>query len=254
MDSLIGGAGNDYLDGGVGNDIMIGGTGNDTYVLSSIFEIVIETANGGNDTLESPGYAKDLRLGKYANFENIIYTHATTSAILNGSAADNLLESRSAGDDKAYGWDGNDTLIGGGGNDSLFGGEGDDSLVGGAGVDSLVGGNGDDVYSVDAGDLVTEVANGGTDTLIGTKISLALTTEIESLFYTGSTAASLVGNALDNEIGGGVAADTITAGAGNDSLWRQLCGRRLLDRGFGRRPAGVHQRSGRGYADWRPGR
>jgi len=218
-DSLIGGAGDDLLDGGVGSDTMIGGAGNDTYVLNSVFDVAIETATGGIDTLSSSAAVKDLRVSKYANFENLIYTHATVAASLNGDDGSNLVDSRSAGNDTLYGWGGNDTLIGGAGNDSLLGAEGDDSLVGGSGVDTLIGGNGDDVYAVDTSDVVTELADGGEDTLIGTKTSLALTPAIENLGYTGSTGASLVGNALDNKIGGGVAADSISTGAGNDSLY-----------------------------------
>jgi len=218
-DSLIGGTGDDLLDGGVGSDTMIGGAGNDTYVLNSVFDVAIETATGGIDTLSSSAAVKDLRVSKYANFENLIYTHATVAASLNGDDGSNLVDSRSAGNDTLYGWAGNDTLIGGAGNDSLLGAEGDDSLVGGSGVDTLIGGNGDDVYAVDTSDVVTELADGGEDTLIGTKTSLALTPAIENLGYTGSTGASLVGNALDNKIGGGVAADSISTGAGNDSLY-----------------------------------
>jgi len=218
-DSLIGGTGDDLLDGGVGSDTMIGGAGNDTYVLNSVFDVAIETATGGIDTLSSTAAVKDLRVSKYANFENLIYTHATVAASLNGDDGGNLVDSRSAGNDTLYGWAGNDTLIGGAGNDSLLGGEGDDSLVGGSGVDTLIGGNGDDVYVVDISDVVTELANGGEDTLIGTKTSLALTAAIENLGYTGTTGASLVGNALDNKIGGGIGADTISTGDGNDSLY-----------------------------------
>jgi Ca2+-binding RTX toxin-like protein len=87
------------------------------------------------------------------------------------------------------------------------------------GVDTLIGGNGDDVYVVDTSDVVTELVNGGEDSLIGTKTSLALTPAIENLFYTGTTGASLVGNALDNTIGGGIGADSISTGDGNDWLY-----------------------------------
>jgi Ca2+-binding RTX toxin-like protein len=218
-DSLIGGTGDDLLDGGVGSDTMIGGAGNDTYGISSMYDVVLETANGGNDTLRSSGIVTDLRVSKFANFENLIYTHATVATTLHGDAGGNRLESLSSGNDTLYGWAGDDSLIGGAGNDSLLGGEGDDSLVGGSGVDTLVGGNGDDVYMVDTSDVVTELVNGGEDDLIGTKTSLALTPAIENLFYTGTTGASLVGNALNNTIGGGIGADSISTGDGNDELY-----------------------------------
>jgi Ca2+-binding RTX toxin-like protein len=236
-DSLIGGVGDDLLNGGVGSDTMIGGAGNDTYVLDSVFDVAIETATGGSDTLSSSGTVKDLRVSKFANFENLVYTHATVAALLSGDAGGNRLESLSSGNDTVYGWAGNDTLIGGAGNDVLVGAEGDDSLVGGVGndsllggegddwlvgdtgIDTLIGGNGDDVYVVDTSDVVTELVNGGEDSLIGTKTSLALTPAIENLFYTGTTGASLVGNALNNTIGGGIGADSISTGDGHDWLY-----------------------------------
>jgi Ca2+-binding RTX toxin-like protein len=222
---------------GSASDTMIGGAGNDTYGINSVFDVVIETATGGNDTLRSPGIVKDLRVSKFANFENLVYTHATVATTLHGDAGGNRLESLSSGNDTLYGWAGDDSLIGGAGNDVLVGAEGDDSLVGGVGndsllggegddwlvgdtgIDTLIGGNGDDVYMVDTSDVVTELVNGGEDSLIGTKTSLALTPAIENLFYTGTTGASLVGNALNNTIGGGIGADSISTGDGHDSLY-----------------------------------
>jgi Ca2+-binding RTX toxin-like protein len=222
---------------GSASDTMIGGAGNDTYGINSVFDVVIETATGGNDTLRSPGIVTDLRVSKFANFENLVYTHATVATTLHGDAGGNRLESLSSGNDTLYGWAGDDSLIGGAGNDSLVGAEGDDSLVGGVGndsllggegddwlvgdtgIDTLIGGNGDDVYKVDTSDVVTELVNGGEDSLIGTKTSLALTPAIENLFYTGTTGASLVGNALNNTIGGGIGADSISTGDGHDWLY-----------------------------------
>ena len=52
-DQLEGGAGNDTLEGGTGNDGMIGGTGNDTYFVDSVFDVIVENAGEGIDTVYS---------------------------------------------------------------------------------------------------------------------------------------------------------------------------------------------------------
>src|SRR5262249_18798328 len=71
-----------------------------------------------------------------------------------------------AGNDILNGQAGNDILDGLGGNDSLYGLGGDDLLNGGTGADTMLGGTGNDVYAVDnAGDVVTENAGEGTDTV-----------------------------------------------------------------------------------------
>jgi Ca2+-binding RTX toxin-like protein len=64
-------------------------------------------------------------------------------------------------------------------------GAGNDTLNGGAGVDTLVGGAGNDTYVVDnAGDVVTEVASGGSDT-VQAAVTYTLGAEVENLTLTG---------------------------------------------------------------------
>ena len=75
--------------------------------------------------------------------------------------------------DTLYGGDGNDKLYGDIDDDTLDGGAGDDLLVSGGGSDVMIGGAGDDVYVLSndrlngqADVVLTELANGGSDTVI----------------------------------------------------------------------------------------
>jgi Ca2+-binding RTX toxin-like protein len=133
------------------------------------------------------------------------------------------------GNDTILAGGGNDLLSGGLGNDTLIGGAGNDMLAGGTGADRMTGGIGDDVYFVDnTGDVVTEKANEGTDTIETslTSLSIATLSAIENLTYTELSNATLVGNALSNiltgsagndTLNGGVGADTMVGGIGNDT-------------------------------------
>jgi Ca2+-binding RTX toxin-like protein len=129
-------------------------------------------------------------------------------------------------DDTLIGGSENDTLSGLGGNDYLIGNGGDDVLNGGAGADRMAGGAGNDTYYVDdAGDVVTESANQGTDTVIAS-IDYQLTDQVENLTLdsaagniagTGNGLANvIVGNAGNNVITGGAGLDTLTGGDGAD--------------------------------------
>ena len=125
------------------------------------------------------------------------------------------------GNDSIQGGIGNDTLLGGAGNDTLIGELGDDVLNGGAGNDTMIGGLGNDTYYLDTNsDIVTESANGGTDTIITTVANGVLTTNVENLSWGGGGGVSLTffGNALDNAITGGSYHDSLSGAAGNDTL------------------------------------
>ena len=123
----------------------------------------------------------------------------------------------------------NNIVIGTGANDTLFGGIGNDTLNGGAGADAMTGGVGNDTYVVDnAGDVVTENLNEGTDTVNTALASYTVGANVENLTYTGTGNFTGTGNALANVIignsgndtlNGGVGADTMTGGAGNDTYF-----------------------------------
>ena len=114
-----------------------------------------------------------------------------------------------------YGSD--DRVAGLAGDDQLTGLTGNDRLDGGTGVDQLTGGVGDDVYIVDdIGDVVTELANEGVDT-VQSSVTRMLDANVEHLILTGGAAINGTGNALDNILTGNSAANVLTGGAGNDT-------------------------------------
>src|SRR5262249_45041099 len=115
------------------------------------------------------------------------------------------------------------------GNDSanaIYGNSANNLLDGGAGADTMIGGAGSDAYFVDnAGDVVFENANEGTDAVFAS-VNYALTVNVEALVLQGAGNFSGTGNALnnnifgnsgDNMLNGGAGADALTGNAGNDT-------------------------------------
>ncbi|MHB1085476.1 MAG: calcium-binding protein, partial [Thiobacillus sp.] len=121
----------------------------------------------------------------------------------------------------------NDTLVGGAGSgvlmgyagaDELNGNAGNDLLNGGTGADVMTGGVGDDIYVVDdLGDIVTENADGGTDT-VQSSIAYTLGTNVENLTLTGTASINGIGNVLDNVLKGNSGVNRLDGGAGADSM------------------------------------
>jgi Ca2+-binding RTX toxin-like protein len=203
-DRLEGGDGNDTLDGGAGKDVMIGGDGDDNYYIDTEEDRIIELADGGTDTVfTAAGYT----------ITNIQIENAT----LTGSASVDLTGSRLS--------------------NILTGNAGDNRLNGGAGADQMRGGLGDDTYVVDnAGDIVTEAANAGTDTVISA-VSYMLGANVETLRLVGTAITGtgnaldnlIVGNAYDNVLDGQGGADRMQGGNGND-VYIVRGGEQLLER------------------------
>lgn len=200
-DILAGGTGADILQGGSGADTMSGGTGNDTFLVDNIGDTASELTGEGTDIVNA---SVSFTLGDH--IENLTLSGGAVLGIGNGLA--NVLIGHSSGVE----------LRGEGGDDTLTGGSGNDLLIGGSGADTLAGGTGNDIYDVDdAGDVVTEAASAGSDTVRST-ISYVLSTDLEHLVLTGASAINGTGNAQDNTLTGNSAANTLTAGGGNDIL------------------------------------
>ncbi|CAM3283956.1 calcium-binding protein [Paracoccus nototheniae] len=118
-----------------------------------------------------------------------------------------------------------------------IGGNGGDTLYGTPAAETLAGGRGDDRYFVTPGDLVVELANGGTDTVVAGS-SFVLTPHVENLVMTGAghingtgngLANRLIGNAGNNTLDGGLGADTMEGGIGNDTYIVDNFGDRVIE-------------------------
>lgn len=184
--TAFGGGGSDYFVSGSGADIFSGDDGSDTvayWLATAGVTVSLQTGIApGGDQLYS---IENIEGSKYA--------------------------------DKLKGDYQSNALHGGAGNDTLEGLEGDDQLDGGTGNDTMKGGVGNDLYFVDSTrDVVTELANGGSDTVL-TWVNYTLGQNVENGQLQG-TAISLTGNSLANSLDGNSAANTLNGGAGNDVL------------------------------------
>jgi Ca2+-binding RTX toxin-like protein len=196
---ITGTAGSNRIDGGSaspgGLDTLVGGKGNDTYVLHGQ-ELIVENAGEGVDTAESADISIDLSQTGFLDFSNFENARLTGSSNLN-AVGNNL-------------------------NNRIEGNEGANLLDGRAGNDTMIGGSGNDVYVVDGiGDVVTEVAGGGTADRIrssNVSVSLAKLAEVEEIELVGISAIDGTGNAKSNLILGNGGANRLDGGAGADTL------------------------------------
>ena len=111
------------------------------------------------------------------------------------------------------------SLIGTLGSDLLVGGSGNDTLNGGGGADTLTGGAGNDLYIVNGyGTYVTERADGGTDTIRTSLDTYTLSSYVENLTLTGTSAQRAFGNGSNNVMAGNSVRSTLSGGDGADIL------------------------------------
>ena len=215
-DWLFGGLGNDLLDGGSGNDRMAGGDGNDYYRVDSRFDVIIEDAGEGYDTVEA--------IGRYTlgdHIESIVVPEwYNQGVIFEGNSLSNTIVGAD-GSDRLIGREGDDDLFGNNGNDTIFGGGGRDRLFGGDGADRLIGGLGNDFYRIDSRfDTIVEFDNQGYDTAL-TMSSFRLGNDVfvENLIArAGYGNIGIIGNAHNNRITGNVNDNALFGLDGQDAI------------------------------------
>ena len=194
----INGTGNtldNSMTGNSGVNVLSGGAGNDNYYVDNAGDVVAENAGEGTDTVYSSAATYTLS----ANVENLALNGG-----VNGAGYGNALDNVMTGDYT------------------------NNTLDGGAGADTMSGGAGDDSYYVDnIGDIVTEAAGAGTDTVYSS-INYTLGVNMENLTLTGTGNINgtgndltnlIIGNSGNNVLDGGYYADTMIGGAGDDSYY-----------------------------------
>jgi Ca2+-binding RTX toxin-like protein len=255
-DTLDGGLGVDQMVGGSGNDTYV--VDRPTDILIEIDAEGIDTVQSSARDYVLAQFVENLKLafnggsinGTGNNLDNLIDGNFSAN-ILNGKEGNDIIYGSSGndqligegGNDMLYGGNNNDQLMGGvgadfldgelgdddlkgeSGNDILYGGGGNDVLDGGIGLDLMVGGSGDDVYTRNnSGDMIEELASGGTDTVYSS-IHYTLDAYIENAVLLGDRnlnlkgtifANTLTGNQGQNILDGGAGADYLQGGLGND--------------------------------------
>ena len=203
---IFGNAGRNVIDGGGGADVMRGRAGDDVYVVDDAGDQVFEDMGEGTDTVQS---SVTFNLNGQ-ELENLILV-GLANIDATGNALDNF----------------------------LTGNAGDNIFDGGVGDDTMAGAGGNDTYLIrDAGDVVIENANEGTDT-VNSRITYSIDgTYVENLVLLDLREANGTGNQLDNTITGNSfnnrldglgGADLMIGGAGNDGYFVDNIGDMIVE-------------------------
>jgi len=196
--TLKGGVGADTLDGGAGADSLEGGDGNDSYYVDSAADVILEKENMGAGGIDTVYSSVSYSVLAFKEVENV-----TLLGSLNINATGNSGANR------------------------LIGNAGNNVLDGQGGADLMAGGLGHDAYVVDhSGDVVTEEANAGSDTVYSALGTSTLRDNLENLVLIGAAVTGngnglnnvIIGNALANKLIGVGGDDVFDGGGGDDTL------------------------------------
>ena len=175
---------NNVLTGNSGNNLLDGGLGADT-LAGGLGDDTYAVDNAGDTVTESAAAGTDLVIASIsytlgANVENL--TLSGVDAINGtGNALDNV-------------------------------------LTGNTNTNTLTGGAGNDTYIIqNATDVVVELNNGGTDTVMAS-ITYTLGKYVENLILTGTSTISAAGNTANNSLTGNAAANKLDGRQGDDIL------------------------------------
>jgi Ca2+-binding RTX toxin-like protein len=219
QDTLIGGAGNDWIFAGYG-DVVDGGDGVDRLALDwrgatsggrlevgDLFRGQSITVGGG--TIQGINGITELRGSEFADFFSASPNGVNPPAL----EPDTILNART----EIWSYGGNDTILGGFGVAFIDGGEGDDVLTGG---DTILGGNGNDQIF---GATIYVDGGAGNDTIDVRGPSTYVHGAGGNDNITSDGAATVIyGDDGDDALGarssGTLVSDTLNGGAGNDSF------------------------------------
>ena len=188
--TVNGSSGADSITGGSGTDAISAGAGDDTIVAAANDTLLDGGAD--TDTLQLGADFTSSSDGQIVNIEKVVLAAAAVLNLANQTEGLTITGSSGA-----------DSITGGSGNDTIVGAQNDVLLAGGGGYDTLqVGAN--FTSSSDA-----QIANIG-QVMLTSAVAVNLANQTEALFIQGSSG--------DDTITGGAGADSIFAGSGDDTI------------------------------------
>ncbi len=204
VQEILGNSGNNVLRGGGGADVLAGQDGDDEYYVT----------DGGERIVEGPGGGRD-----------VVYT-SLSYVLIPGMTQVEVLSALSISGTSALQLTGNEFV------QQILGNNGNNVLRGGGGADALSGyGGNDEYYVTDGGETIHEAVGGGTDIVYasvdyvlrdGAEVEVLSTVSLggtDAIDLTGNDSANVVlGNAGNNVLNGGLAADSLVGFGGADTF------------------------------------